>query len=195
MTIVTTDLMISLDGYIDGHGGERLHEWIAGLASWRERQGLEGGARDADDDLIRAWFEATGAVVMGRTMFDRGEAFWGEAPPFRAPVFILTRRPRPFERKQRGTSYTFVTDGIEAALDQARAAAGDRNVNIAGGARTVQQALRAGLIDELSLHVLPVLFGQGLRLFDHLEAGHVELEPVHVLPGPHAAHLRYRVLR
>jgi dihydrofolate reductase len=203
---VTTDLMISLDGYVagpnvrvpdnpGGDGGGRLHEWVAGLASWRERQGLEGGAHNEDSELIREWFDATGAVVMGRTMFDTGEAFWGEDPPFRTPVFVLTHRPRPTEQKQAGTSYTFVTDGIDAALTQATAAAGDRNVDIAGGAATVQQYLRAGLIDELHLHVLPVLMGQGLRLFEHLDAEHVELERVHVIDGPHAAHLKYRVLR
>jgi dihydrofolate reductase len=205
MTIVTTDLMISLDGCIagpnvrvpdnpGGDGGERLHEWIAGLASWRERQGLEGGEHNEDSELIRAWFDATGAVVMGRTMFDTGEAFWGEHPPFRAPVFILTHRPRPHLARRGGTSYTFVTGGIESALAQARAAAGGRNVNVAGGADTVQQYLRAGLIDELSLHVVPVLFGRGLRLFDGLAAAQVELEPLHVSHGAEATHLRYRVL-
>ena len=113
MTTVTTDLMISLDGFIagpnvrvpdnpGGDGGERLHEWIAGLASWRERQGMEGGEHNADSELIREWFDATGAVVMGRTMFDTGEQFWGEKPPFRAPVFILTNRPRPRTGKEAG---------------------------------------------------------------------------------------------
>jgi dihydrofolate reductase len=204
MTTVTTDLMISLDGFIagpnvrlpdnpGGDGGERLHEWIAGLASWRERQGMEGGEHNEDSELIRAWFDATGAVVMGRTMFDTGEPFWGDTPPFWAPVFILTNRPRPSVTKQGGTSYTFVTDGIESALTQAKAAAGGRNVNVAGGAQTVQQYLRAGLIDELSLHVLPVLFGQGLRLFEGLAATQVELEPLHVSHGTEATHLRYRV--
>jgi dihydrofolate reductase len=195
MSMVTTDLMISLDGCIGGAGAERLHEWIANLASWRERQGMAGGEENEDSALIRAWFEATGAVVMGRTMFEEGEAFWGDDPPFRAPVFVLTHRPRPFVEKQGGSSYTFVTDGIASALAQATAAAGDRNVNIAGGAATVQQYLRAGLIDELSLHLVPVLFGQGLRLFDGLPARQVELEPVHVSPGPQATHLRYRVRR
>lgn len=206
MTVVTTDLMISLDGYIAGpnvrvpdnpagDGGNRLHEWIAGLASWRERQGMEGGEHNEDSELIREWFDTTGAVVMGRTMFDTGEGFWGDKPPFWAPVFIVTDRPRPYLEKQGGTSYTFVTDGIESALEQAKAAAGDRNVNVAGGAFTLQQYLRAGLIDVIQLHVLPVLMGQGLRLFDHLPAEHVELEALHVIQGPHATHLRYRVIR
>jgi dihydrofolate reductase len=206
MTNVTMAFMISVDGYVagpnvrvpdnpGGDGGIRLHKWIAGLASWRERQGLEGGEHNQDSELIGAWFDATGAVVMGRTMFDTGEQHWGENPPFRAPVFILTNRPRPHVEKQGGTSYTFVTDGIESALAQAKAAAADRNVDIAGGAATARQFLRAGLIDELHLHVLPFLMGQGLRLFDGLPFGHTELETVHVIPGPHATHLKYRLLR
>lgn len=205
MTTVTADLMISLDGFVAGpnvrpgnpvgDGAIRLHEWIAGLASWRERQGLTGGARNADDELIREWFDATGAVVMGRTMFDTGEEPWGDDPPFRTPVFVLTHRPRPTVDKQGGTSYTFVTAGIESAIAQAKAAAGGRNVDIGGGADAIQQALRAGLLDELHLHVLPVLMGQGLRLFDRLDPEHIELEPIHVIPGPHATHLKYRVLR
>jgi len=206
MTVVTTDMMISLDGYVagpnvrvpdnpGGDGGERLHAWIAGLASWRERMGLQGGARDIDDALTRSWFEATGAVVMGRTMFDTGEPHWGEEPPFRAPVFVLTHRPRPSVTLRGGTSYTFVTDGPERALELACGAAGDRNVDIAGGAATVQQLLGARLIDELHLHVLPVLMGQGLRLFDGLPPEHVELERVHVVDGPRATHLKYRLPR
>ncbi|ADB48831.1 dihydrofolate reductase family protein [Conexibacter woesei] len=202
MTAVTASMMMTLDGFVagpnvrvpdnpGGDGGERLHEWIAGLASWRERQGLEGGERNADDDLVRAWFDATGAVVMGRLMFDTGEQHWGEDPPFRAPVFVLTNRSRPHVVKQGGTSYTFVTDGIESALAQARAAAGERNVDVAGGADTVQQFIRAGLLDELHLHVLPVLFGEGVRLLDRLGPGLVELEPVHVIEGDGATHLKY----
>lgn len=144
---------------------------------------------------MREWFDATGAVVMGRTMFDTGELHWGDDPPFRTPVFVLTNRPRPAEVKQGGTSYTFVTDGVESALAQAKAVAGERNVDVAGGAATVQQFLRAGLIDELQLHVLPFLMGQGLRLFDGLPFGHVELEWIHAIDSPHAAHLKYRVIR
>jgi dihydrofolate reductase len=204
MPVVTADLMMSLDGFIagpnvrvpdnpGGDGGMRLHEWIAGLASWRERQGLAGGEHNLDSALVREWFDATGAVVMGRTMFDTGEGPWSEDPPFRAPVFIVTHRPRPPVVKGGGTSYTFVTDGIESALAQARAAAGDRNVDVAGGADTVQQFIRAGLLDELQLHVVPVLMGQGLRLFDRLDPRHIELEPVHVIQGPKATHLKYRL--
>lgn len=206
MTTVTADLMISLDGFIagpnvrapdnpGGDGGIRLHEWAAGLASWRERQGLSGGEHNVDSELLREWFDSTGAVVMGRTMFDTGEQHWGEDPPFRTPVFVLTQRPRPSVTLQGGTSYHFVTDGIASAIAQAKAAAGDRNVDVGGGASAIQQALRAGLLDELHLHVLPVLMNQGLRLFDGLGPEHIELEPLHVIDGAHATHLKYRVLR
>jgi dihydrofolate reductase len=196
---------MSLDGFIagpnvsvdnpGGDGAMRLHAWIAGLASWRERQGLPGGEHNAESELVREWFDATGAVVMGRMMFDTGEEPWGENPPFRTPVFILTHRPRPPMVKEGGTTYTFVTDGIESALAQATQAAGDRHVDIAGGADTIQQFLRAGLLDELSLHVLPVLMGQGLRLFDGLDREHIELERIHMIDGPNAAHLKYRVVK
>ena len=206
MALVTTDLMISLDGCIagpganrtdnpGGDGGGQLHDWIAGLASWRERQGMEGGSTGPDDDRIAAWFDATGAVVMGRAMFDTGEAFWGDDPPFRCPVFILTHEDRPQEKKQGGTSYTFVTDGPASALAQARVAAGDRNVDIAGGADVVQQYLRLGAIDEIQLHVLPLLLGDGLRPFDDLGDARPTLEQLESAAGDGVTHLRYRVTR
>lgn len=206
MTVVTTDLMMTLDGCIagpnvrvadnpGGDGGERLHGWAAGLASWRERQGLSGGEHNQDSELVRQWFDATGAVVMGRLMFDTGEEHWGDDPPFRTPVFVLTHRPRPTVVKEGGTSYTFVADGIDAAVARAAAVAGGRNVDIAGGADTVQQALRAGLLDELHLHVLPFLMGQGVRLFDHLGPDHIDLDPIHVIETPAVTHLKYRVRR
>ncbi|MEU2298293.1 dihydrofolate reductase family protein [Streptomyces antibioticus] len=200
---VTADLAISLDGYVagpnvsldnpGGDGAEPLFEWIHGLASWRERQGLAGGAENRDSELMREWFDATGAVVMGRTMYETGADFWGEDPPFRAPVFVLTHRPHPVLVKQGGTTFTFVTDGVHDALDRARAAAGDRNVDIAGGASTVRQYLGAGLIDELHLHVVPALLGGGLRLFDGpAAAGPRALEPLSVIHTPLATHLKYR---
>ncbi|WP_031478112.1 dihydrofolate reductase family protein [Streptomyces bicolor] len=200
--IVTADMAISLDGYIagtdvsidnpGGDGAEPLFEWIHNLASWRQRQGLSGGEENRDSELMREWFDATGAVVMGRMMYDTGEEFWGDNPPFRTPVFVLTHRPRPALVKEGGTTFTFVTDGIHSALDQAKAAAGDRNVDIAGGASVVQQYLRAGLIDELQLHVVPALLGQGLRLFEDVPAGRRTLEPVRMVATPLATHLKYR---
>ncbi|NGO42759.1 dihydrofolate reductase family protein [Streptomyces ureilyticus] len=199
---VTADLAISLDGYVagpnvtldnpGGDGAEPLFEWIHNLASWRERQGMNGGEENRDSELMREWFDATGAVVMGRMMYDTGEEFWGDNPPFRAPVFVLTHRPRPTLVKEGGTTFTFVTDGIHSALDQAKAAAGDRNVDIAGGASTVQQYLKEGLIDELQLHVVPALLGAGLRLFEGLGAERRTLEPIRVVDTPLATHLKYR---
>ncbi|MGW3944140.1 dihydrofolate reductase family protein [Streptomyces phaeochromogenes] len=201
---VTADMAISLDGFIagtdvaidnpGGDGAEPLFEWIHNLASWRERQGMTGGEENRDSELMREWFDATGAVVMGRMMYDTGEEFWGDNPPFRAPVFVLTHRPRPTLVKEGGTSFTFVTDGIHSALDRAKAAAGDRNVDIAGGASTVQQYLKEGLIDELQLHVVPALLGEGLRLFEGLGAGR-RLEPVSVVGTPLATHLKYRFVK
>lgn len=204
VSIVTVDLMVSLDGCLagpnvhpvdnpGGDGADRLHGWIADLASWRERQGLEGGVENGDSRRVGEWFDRTGAVVMGRTMFEGGVDFWGGEPPFRTPVFVVTHRPAPSVSMGNGTRYTFVTDGLEAAVARARAAAGDRNVDVAGGASIVQQALRAGLVDELVLHVMPFTMGAGLRWFD--EVGPLDLERIGAVAGEGADHLRYRVLR
>ncbi|MFJ8190982.1 dihydrofolate reductase family protein [Streptomyces sp. NPDC096094] len=205
MTTVTADLAITLDGYVagpnvtldnpGGDGAEPIFEWIHTLASWRERQGMTGGEENRDSELVREWLDATGAVVMGRTMYDTGEEPWGDDPPFRTPVFVLTNRPRPALVKEGGTTFTFVTDGIHSALEQAKAAAGDRNVDIAGGASTVRQYLGAGLIDELQLHVVPALLGDGLRLFEALGPGRRDLEQVRVVETPLATHLKYRFLK
>ncbi|MEV5549540.1 dihydrofolate reductase family protein [Streptomyces sp. NPDC052309] len=202
---VTADLAITLDGYVagpnvtldnpGGDGAEPIFEWIHTLASWRERQGMTGGDENRDSELIREWFDATGAVVMGRTMYDTGEEFWGDNPPFRTPVFVITHRPRPTLVKEGGTTFTFVTDGIHSALEQAKAAAGDRNVDIAGGADTVRQYLGADLIDELQLHVVPVLLGDGLRLFEGPGAVRRDLELIRVVGTPSATHLKYRFPR
>ncbi|MFI9373957.1 dihydrofolate reductase family protein [Streptomyces parvulus] len=200
---VTADLAITLDGYVagpnvsrdnpGGDGAGRIFDWIHTLASWRERQGMAGGAENRDSELVREWFDATGAVVMGRTMYDLGEEFWGDNPPFRTPVFVLTHRPRPTLVKEGGTTFHFVTEGIHSALERARAAAGDRNVDIGGGADTVRQYLAAGLVDELQLHVVPVLLGGGLRLFEGLgDAGRRDLEQVGAVETPLATHLKYR---
>lgn len=214
---VVLDISMSLDGFIAGPnpsleqplgaGGDRLHEWILGLASFRERHGGSGGVRDRDDEVVAESLAATGAVVMGRRMFSGGEglweddpnaeAWWGDEPPFHHPVFILTHHAREPVTKQGGTTFTFVTDGIEAALEQAHAAAGDKDVAVGGGANVVQQYLRAGLLDELQIHVVPVLLGDGVRLFEnHLGAGQAELECTRVIESPAGVtHLRYRVVK
>jgi dihydrofolate reductase len=212
--MLTFDLSISLDGFVAGpnqtleqplgEGGEDLHEWLFGLAGWREPHGLEGGERNADSDLITEQLASTGAVIMGRRMFSGGEGPWeddpnaaswfGDEPPFRVPVFVLTHHAREGETFANGTSYTFVTDGVESALEQARAAAGDRNVGIHGGANVVQQYVRAGLADEFQVHVVPMLLGDGVHLFDRLGIGPADLEILRVVASPAVTHLRYRVV-
>ena len=215
MAQLTLNITMSLDGFIAGpnqtldkplgEGGERLHEWLFALASFREQHGLSGGETNADTTVFEESLSATGAVVMGRRMFSGGEgpweddsnadAWWGDDPPFHVPVFVLTHHVRETMNKRGGTSFTFVTDGIEAALDQARAAAGDKDVSLAGGADVVQQYLRAGLLDELQIHVVPLLLGDGVSLFDHLGGEPVKLEATRVIESPSVTHLRFRVPR
>jgi dihydrofolate reductase len=132
---------------------------------------------------------------MGRRMFDEGEDPWGDNAPFHMPVFVLTHEARDTLVKEGGTTFTFVTDGIESALEQAKAAAGDKNVNVADGADTVQQFIRAGLLDELEIHLAPLLFGEGIRLFERMGPGHIELESMKVVSSPNVTHLRFRVVK
>jgi dihydrofolate reductase len=212
VTRLISDISISLDGFVAGpnqtleqplgEGGERLHEWAVRLASFRERHGLEGGERDADDELVAESLRATGAVVMGRRMFSGGDGpwdedpnadgWWGDDPPFHVPVFVLTHHPRETVVKEGGTSFVFVTGGIEAALEQARAAAGDKDVSVGGGASIIQQYLKAGLLDELQIHIAPVLLGSGVRLFEPLGIEPLALQADRVLSSPYATHLRFR---
>jgi dihydrofolate reductase len=208
--LVTCQLAISLDGFIAGpnqslenplgEGGMRLHEWAFSNASWRAQHGMEGGEHNADSQVIEEATQGIGAYLMGRKMFGGGDGpwdenwtgWWGDEPPYHAPVFVLTHHPRqPLEL--RGTTFTFVTDGIESALEQARAAAGDQNVAIAGGAQAVQQYLAAGLLDQLQLHIVPVVLGSGERLL--VDVGNPLLQPVQVVASPSVTHVTYRVLR
>ena len=193
---------MSLDGYIGGADEadwftthERVLGWVHDLAGWREAQGLAGGEENSSSQIIREQNAGIGAHVMGRRMFDFGNAFWGEDPPFKTPVFILTHRAHEVIEKQGGTSYHFVTDGIESAVRRAREAAGARDILVSGGASAVQAALRAGLIDEFQLHIVPVLLGRGVRLFDQLGDRWIELERTRVVESPMVMHVRYRVVR
>jgi dihydrofolate reductase len=205
MSIVTAHMSMSLDGYVAGPNagagnplgdeGVRIQQWMFDLASFREMQDLTGGKTNKDDEELRQRFAPTGAVVMGRRMFDEGEDPWGDNPPFRMPVFVVTHEARDRLVKEGGTTFTFVTDGIESALEQAKAAAGDKNVNIAGGADTVQQFIKAGLLDELEIHLAPLLFGQGIRLFDRRGPEHIELENIRVVASPRVTHLRFRIVK
>jgi dihydrofolate reductase len=215
MAKLKLDISMSLDGFVAGpditlenplgEGGELLHEWVVGLASWRELHGKSGGERNADDDLMRESSEKNGAVLMGRRMFSGGEGpwkddpnpdgWWGDDPPFHVPVFVLTHHERETVPKEGGTSYTFVTDGVESALHQAQAAAGDKDILIAGGADVAQQYLKAGLLDEIQLHVAPVLLGDGVRLFEGLGPEDAKLELAEVVESPAVTHIRYSVRR
>jgi dihydrofolate reductase len=214
---VTFDITMSLDGLVAGpdvkpgqglgKGGERLHEWAYELRAFREPHGREGGEENRDSAILEETMSAAGAVIMGRGMFGGagsgpwGEddvwgdwnGWWGDEPPFGIPVFVLTHHPRePLVLGE--TTFTFVTDGIGSALEQARAAAGERDVGIGGGADTIQQYLRAGLVDEFQVHVAPFFLGRGVRLFDEL-GEQCELEIVRVVESPVVTHLRYRLVK
>jgi dihydrofolate reductase len=212
MSKVTSHISISLDGYAAGpdqshenplgEGGERLHDWVVATESWRAQHGKEGGERGADSEVAEEVARNIGAYIMGRKMFgppgggdwdESWRGWWGEDPPFHTPVYVLTHHPREPLEMQGGTTYHFVTDGIESALEQARAAAGDRDVMIAGGANAIQQYLAAGLLDELYLHVVPILLGGGERLLENV--GNPTLEPVKGVASPAATHVKYRVVR
>jgi dihydrofolate reductase len=211
MSSVRCQISISLDGFAAGpnqspdnplgEGGMRLHDWALATAAWRSQHGLEDGEQSADSEVIDEVVQGVGAYIMGRNMFGGGDGawdqswrgWWGDDPPFHAPVFVLTHHARDPLQMEGGTTFTFVTDGIESALDQARAAAGDDDVSIAGGASAVQQYLAAGLLDELYLHIAPVVLGAGERLLENV--GDPVLEPVKVVASPAATHVKYRVVR
>lgn len=204
-------IAMSLDGFVAGpnqspdhplgEGGERLHEWALTTDSWREQHGWVGGERNADAEVIDDVTRGVGAHIMGRRMFGGGDGpwdpqwkgWWGDEPPFHAPVFVLTHHEREPLEMQGGTTFTFVTDGIESALSQAQEAARGQDVAIDGGAQTVQQYLAAGLLEELYLHIVPVLLGGGERLLENV--GHPRLEPVDVVASPGVTHVKYRVGR
>jgi dihydrofolate reductase len=212
MARLILNISMSLDGFIAGpdqtleqplgEGGEQLHEWATAVASWRETHGLSGGESNIDDDVMQETIDSVGATIMGRKMFSGGagpwqddpnaDGWWGDKPPFHHPVFILTHHARDPVPKEGGTTFTFVGNGIESALAQASEAAGDKAVHIGGGADVAQQYLKAGLLDELQLHVVPVLLGGGVRLFGDGATG--KLERTRVVESPTGVtHIRYRV--
>ena len=193
---------ISLDGFIapdfqDESMGQRwmeLQQWVFPQRLFRENLKLgEGGEEGRDNDILRETFERTGASVMGKRMFEGGERGWPEEAPFHTPVFVVTHEQREPWVRPGGTTFFFVNDGIEAALDQAREAAGDRDVRIAGGGTTIVEYLNAGLVDEFSIALSPVLLGAGIRLFDGVEAGRVALELIRAEPSQRVTHVSYAV--
>ena len=211
MDLVTSHISISLDGFVAGpnqsfenpigEGGLRLHDWVFTTAAWLRQQGLEGGTDNEDSMVVDEVVANVETYIMGRKMFGGGtgpwdqtwKGWWGDDPPYHTPVFVLTHHPREPLEMQGGTTFIFVTDGIESAMDQARAAAGDGVVSIAGGASTIQQFLAAGMLDELYVHVVPVILGRGERLFENV--GDPVLEPVKVIASPTVTHIKYRIVR
>lgn len=210
MGAVTCHISISLDGFVAGPhqslenplgvGGMRLHEWVFETASWREQHGSGGGARNADSEVVDEVVRGVGAYIMGRKMFGGGDGpwdpewigWWDDEPPFHVPVFVLTHHEREPLQLKGGTSFTFVTEGIHSALEQARAAANGHDVRIAGGASAVRQYLAAGLLDELYLAIVPIVLGAGERLLE--DVGDLTLQPIKVVPSPGVTHVKYRVI-
>lgn len=215
MSKLTVDISVSLDGYVAGPspsaenplgvGGDTLHEWTVATETFQQVHGRSGGESGVDDEINKEMFENTGAWIMGRKMFSGGEGpwesdsnadgWWGDAPPFRNPVFVLTHHSRETVKMKNGTSFTFVTDGIESALTQARKAAADKDILIGGGAKVIQQYLQDELVDELRLHVVPVFLGGGESLFG---SGHTpslqKWTLVRVVESPTGViHSKYRV--
>ena len=214
MAQLILDISTSLDGFIAGPDatldeplgkhGERLHEWALATKGWREAHGRSGGEATPDDEIVQEHLARTGATIMGRRMFSGGEgpweddpnadAWWGDEPPFHHPVFVLTHHPRETVTKEGGTTFTFVTEGIEAALEQAREAAGGKDVAIGGGADVIRQGFDAGVIDELAIIVAPVILGGGKALFDGF-AKSLDLEHIGVRQLKWATLIEYRVKR
>jgi dihydrofolate reductase len=211
MTTVTCQLGVSVDGFVAGpnqtleeplgEGGESIHEWMFATRAWHSAHGGDEGEDNTDSAVVESLFDGVGAYIMGRNMFGGGpgpwqgswRGWWGDDPPYHVPVFVLTHHARDPLPMDGGTTFHFVTDGIESALAQARDAAGTQRIQIAGGAQTAQQYLRAGLLDELYLHIAPVVLGSGERLLD--DVGQPELEQLEVIGSPTVTHIRYRVVR
>jgi dihydrofolate reductase len=202
-------ITMSLDGYVAGPdqsetnplgiGGMQLHQWLVPLEAFRESHGKAGGEVNASTPIAEGILAGAGATIMGRNMFGGGpgpwgedpwKGYWGDEPPYHHPVFVLTRHPRePLELQ--GTTFYFVTEGIESALEQARAAAGEKDVSLGGGASVVQQYLAAGLLDEVLISIVPVFLGGGARLFDNLGDSLPRLEQVQTVEAPGVTHIRY----
>jgi dihydrofolate reductase len=204
-------ISMSLDGFVAGPsqslenplgiGGMRLHEWVFPLTVWRSSQGLEGGEVNASSPVVEESTANIGATIMGRNMFggypgpwnttNPWTGWWGDNPPFHHPVFVLTRYPRESLAMEGGTTFNFVTDGVEAALERARQVAGGQDVSLAGGANAAQQYLKAGLVDEMEINLVPILVGSGERLFDGLGDDLHGLELVRTVAAPQVLHLKF----
>jgi dihydrofolate reductase len=213
MSKVRANISVSIDGYVAGpnqtlenplgEGGESLHDWLVVLRSWREQAGMDGGEEGLNNDVFADVTANVGTEIMGRGKFgppgggpwgdDAWKGWWGDDPPFRKPVFVVTHHERePLTLTD--TTFTFVTDGIESALAQGREAAGGRDVFIGGGADIINRFLSAGLLDELGLHVVPIVLGGGSRLFAGVSPD-VKLQQIRSIEGPGVTHVTYRVVK
>jgi len=213
MSKVRVHISTSLDGYAAGpnqseenplgEGGEQLHDWLVGLEAWRKPHGMEGGKTEASTPVVEEATANVGAEIMGRGKFgppgggpwgdDPWPGWWGDDPPFHMPVFVVTHHERePLTLSD--TTFTFVTDGIESALGQAREAASGEDVLIGGGAEIINQYLAAGVVDEVEIHVGPILLGGGERLFEGIGPD-LKLEQLRAVEAPGVAHLKYRVVK
>ncbi len=212
-------ITMSLDGYVAGpnqslenplgEGGEDLHEWMTTTKAFHELHGSEGGnagtGANPNEDVTRELMDNKGAFIMGRNMFgpergpwkkkDAWRGWWGDNPPYHTPVYVLTHHAREPLKMEGGTTFYFVTDGIESALKQAKKAAGDKDISIHGGAKTIQQYLAAGHVDEMQLSVAPMLLRGGERLLDNLDGRDIKLELIRTIATPEATHLKYRVVK
>ena len=210
MSKLRLTITMSLDGFVAGPrqdvdnplgaGGMHLHDWLFPLAAWRAVQGLEGGEVNESTPVVEASVANIGATVMGRNMFGGGtgpwgddpwNGWWGDDPPYHHPVFVLTHHPREPLVCEGGTTFTFVTDGIESALDQARAAAAGKDVSLAGGAQAAKQYLRTDLVDEMEINLVPIFLGDGERLFADLGVGKPRLAHVKTVAAPGVTHLSF----
>ncbi|MGH7566139.1 MAG: dihydrofolate reductase family protein [Gemmatimonadota bacterium] len=211
MSLLRFRISMSLDGFIAGPnqsvdnplgiGGEGLHDWVISLAAWRAPHGLPGGEVNESSKVVEEEQAGIGATIMGRNMFgghpgpwkpnDPWNGWWGDDPPFHHPVFVLTHHARDPLELEGGTTFTFVTRGIEAALEQARQAAGGKDVALGGGADVADQYLRAGLVDEMEIHLVPILLGSGERLFEGTGTDLHGLELVRTVATPKVAHLKF----
>ncbi|MEJ2637612.1 MAG: dihydrofolate reductase family protein [Calditrichia bacterium] len=206
MSKVFVDVGTSLDGFIAGpnrgpanplgDGGMKIHDWMFAQKSFRETLGMEGGeANNRDNEIIAETFHRIGANIMGKRMFEEGEANWPEKAPFGVPVYVLTHQMRDLWKRPGGTRFIFTNEPIYEVLKKAKRDAGEKDVRISGGADAIRQYLNAGLVDEISIHIAPILLGSGVRLFEAIDRDRASFEILEVIGSPRVTHLKYKIIK